>query len=184
MNAIELMMSEHKNIIRMLHVVRKYSYKVLKNEEVDINDFYKIIDFIRNYADKHHHMKEENSLFNRLSEKMGGATQSGPIMGMLMEHDLGRMHIKLLEEALEELKEGNDEAKLDVIANAIAYAELLKRHIEKEDTVIYKYAERALSSEEQKAVEEECINVEKTAEESKTQQKYIDLLEELEKKVQ
>ena len=101
-----------------------------------------------------------------------------------MEHDLGRMHIKLLEEALEELKKGNDEAKLDVIANAIAYAELLKRHIEKEDTVIYKYAERALSSEEQKAVEEECINVEKTAEESKTQQKYINLLEELEKKVQ
>ncbi len=41
--------------------------------------------------------------------------------GMLVEHDLGRLHIRELVEALEKVKAGEEEANLDVIANAISY---------------------------------------------------------------
>ena len=63
MNAVELMMEEHKYIKRMLKVVRKATFTVLEGKEVNYDDFYLMIDFIRNYADAHHHKKEEVDTF-------------------------------------------------------------------------------------------------------------------------
>ena len=37
----------------------------MTNSEYDIDDFPRIIDFVRTYADKHHHGKEEDILFRR-----------------------------------------------------------------------------------------------------------------------
>ena len=62
MKSIEIMIKEHENVIRMVEVIRKYCYKVLKDERIDYKDFFKIIDFIRNYTDAHHHAKEEYPL--------------------------------------------------------------------------------------------------------------------------
>ena len=55
MNAIDIMNEEHKYIKRMLKVVRSACFKILQNEYVNYEDFYSIIDFIKNYADAHHH---------------------------------------------------------------------------------------------------------------------------------
>ena len=100
MNAIDLMVEEHKIIKRMLVVVRKFSIKVLNNEDINYNDFNSVIDFVRNYADKHHHSKEEVILFKKMSEVLGERIANGPIMGMLVEHDLGRLFMGNLEIAL------------------------------------------------------------------------------------
>jgi len=116
MNAIDLMMEEHKYIKRMLTVVRKATYKSLEEKNVNYEDFYKMIDFIRNYADAHHHKKEEVILFNKMVEELGLIAEKTVKYGMLVEHDLGRLYITGLSEALENLKSGNKEAILDVIA--------------------------------------------------------------------
>ena len=57
MNAIDLMMEEHKYIKRMLVVVRKSCFKVVEGEDVNYEDFNSMISFIRNFADSHHHKK-------------------------------------------------------------------------------------------------------------------------------
>ena len=119
MNCIELMVEEHKNIKRMLAVIRKYCYKILKNEKVQYEDFFVLIDFVRNYADKHHHGKEETLLFDRMVNEMGPAAEKLVRHGMLVEHDLGRLHMQELEAAVRRVLNGDDEARLDVIANAV-----------------------------------------------------------------
>ena len=73
MNAIEIMNEEHKYILRMLSVVRKAVLKYCKVKKYNYEDFDNIIDFIRNYADNHHHKKEENILFNKMVEHLGEA---------------------------------------------------------------------------------------------------------------
>lgn len=181
MNALEIMVAEHSNIKRMLKIVRKYCYKVLKNEALDYNDFYKIIDFVRNYADKHHHSKEENILFDLLSNQFGEKIKNGPIMGMLVEHDLGRLYMTNLENALKRLECGKEDAKLDIIANSISYTDLLTRHIEREDTALYKFAERSLSEENVKILNEKSEEVEKNAALNSIQDKYLKLIDELER---
>ena len=156
MNAIELMVEEHTIIKRMLAVARKFSIKVLNNEEVDYSDFNKVIDFVRNYADSHHHSKEEVILFKKMSEVLGDRIANGPIMGMLVEHDLGRLFIKSLEIALEKFAAGDNDSRVDIIANTIAYTDLLYRHIEKEDTAIYTFAQRSLSKEQLEEIDTKC----------------------------
>lgn len=180
MNAIEIMMEEHNYIRRMLKVIRKACFKVLKDEDVNYDDFYSIISFIRNYADGHHHNKEEIMLFNRMVENLGVLGEKTIKYGMLVEHDLGRLYVKNLEEALKNLKEGNEEAKLDIIANAISYTDLLTRHADKEDNVIYKFAQRELNKDILDIIDKECVNYEDKN--TTVRDENIKILEDLEKK--
>ncbi|KMT20993.1 hemerythrin domain-containing protein [Clostridium cylindrosporum] len=182
MNGIEIMVEEHKYISRMLKVVRSACYKILNGSSVDYEDFTKVIEFIRNYADNHHHGKEEKFLFNRMVDEIGEVADKLINFGMLIEHDLGRLYIKNLEEALKRVKNGDDESRLDVIANAIGYTQLLTGHIEKEDNTIYTFANRQLSEKTLEIINRECSDYEKSTSEKNIQNKYIAILEDLEKK--
>jgi len=183
MKSVDIMIEEHENVMRMIKVIRKYCYKVLKDEDIDYKDFYRIIDFIRNYTDGHHHAKEEDVLFKIMGEEIPKLTNNGPITGMLIEHDMGRLYVSNLEKALEEYERGKDEARLDIIANAICYGDLLTRHIDKENNVIYKFAENMLSNSVKEKIDRQSEKIERQAEEEGIQQKYMNLLDELEKKV-
>lgn len=180
MKSIEIMNEEHKYIMRMLKVVRKANINILQGLEISYDDFELIVEFISTYADDHHHKKEEKILFNKMVEELGEVADKVVRGGMLVEHDLGRLYIKDLREALEKVKSGDEEAKLDVIANAISYTHLLERHIDKEDRVIYKFAERELDADTLKIIDEECMKYEDSKIEVKKRALYI--LEELEKK--
>ena len=180
MNAIDIMNEEHKYIKRILKVVRIVCFNILQNKDLNYDDFYLIIDFIKSYADSHHHKKEEKILFNKMVENLGELGEKVINQGMLVEHDYGRLYIKSLEEALERLKSGDEEAKLDVIANAISYTHLLERHIDKEDKVIYKFAQRQLSKEILDTVNIECTEYENNNIHIKN--KNISILKDLETK--
>lgn len=182
MDAIALMVDEHSNITRMLKVIRKACLGIMDGKEINYDDFEMIIDFVRNYADKHHHGKEEKFLFTRMVDEIGGAAEKLVKFGMLVEHDLGRLYIRELEEAVNELKKGNYEAKLDVIANAVSYANLLSRHIDKENNVAYPFAERKLCKETLDKINMECRSFEEEMNKAKVQDKYIKILELLEQK--
>jgi hemerythrin-like domain-containing protein len=180
MNCIELMVEEHKNIKRMLGIIRKYCSRILNGEKVQYEDFYTLIDFVRNYADRHHHGKEETLLFISMMEELGPTAEKLVRQGMNVEHDLGRLHIQELEAAVQRVLDGDDESRLDVIANAVSYTHLLYRHIDKEDNVVYKYAQNNLPKETMDRLDQECVVFEQKAKEENTQERYLKLLEELE----
>ena len=184
MDCIGLMVEEHRNIKRMLTVIRKYCYRILKGEKIEFEDFYKIIDFLRNYTDKHHHGKEESMLFNRMIDELGIMAEKLVTHGMLVEHNLARLHIQELEDALKRVQEGDDEARLDVIANAISYTHLLMRHIQKEDEAVYTYASRQLNKNTLDALNQECKEYEEDSTKVALREKYLSLLQELERKVE
>ncbi len=186
MDAIDIMVQEHNNIKRMLEVARKLCIKVLNHDTVDYKDFYKVIDFIRNYADKHHHNKEEAILFVKLSaEHEGEDNHLGKmtVEGMLVEHDLGRLFMMNLQNALEIYEMGDEDARVDIIANTIGYTDLLKRHIFKEDNALYNFARNNLSKEDLKEIDERCKEVEEAASDKKLQEKYLKILEDLERSI-
>lgn len=181
MSSIELMVKEHDNILRMLKVVRNACLRVMNGGEVNYDDFKNMIDFIRNYADKHHHGKEEKFLFKEMQANLGQLGVNLITHGMLVEHDLGRLYMKDLEDALSNFKNGNEESKLDIIANAVGYTNLLKRHIAKENDAVYKFGETKLPKEILEQVNLKSEEFEKEAEKQGTQKYYLDLLESLEK---
>lgn len=181
MDAIKLLMEEHSNIKIALKSIRKLCISILNGKKVDVELFYNIIDFVRNYTDQHHHSKEEKILFKKMSEELGEGIAKGPLYGMIAEHDLSRLYMMNLENALKEIKKGNSDARVDVIANSIAYTDLLKRHIQKEDTAIYTFAEKQLSNNAKEEIENKCREIEKAASEKNIQNKYLEFINHLEK---
>lgn len=89
MSPIEKLMDEHKNILTGLDILEQNADLLEEGKKIDPEFFTKIIDFIRNYADKYHHAKEETILFVKL-EKAGFPIEGGPVGVMLEEHDQGR----------------------------------------------------------------------------------------------
>lgn len=182
MNSIELMIAEHSNISRMLTVVRKACSGILNGDPINYDDFDQMIDFIKNYADIHHHGKEEKFLFKEMVDNLGPLGNKLVTHGMLVEHDFGRLFISELTNALQKVKAGDDISKIDVIANAVGYANHLQRHIDKENTVVFPFAQKKLSKEIMDKVEQDSINFENEAKEKGIQEHYIQLLEALEVK--
>ncbi len=180
MNSIDIMVAEHDKILFLNQVVRNACFLILKGNEVCVEDFRTIIDFTRTYADKHHHGKEEQILFQEMKDRLGAVGTNLITHGMLVEHDLGRLFISELEEAINQYENTKKEdIKLDIIANAIGYTKLLKRHIEKENEVVYTFGAKNLPKEIFDDVNARTEAFEKQAEAEGIQKKYTDILKTL-----
>lgn len=191
MYGIEVLVKEHENIQRFNCVVRKMCIRMMDGEEPDLDDFEKAILFVRNYADKHHHGKEEEILFDAMEKYLGETAAKLIRNGMLVEHDLGRLYIRELEEAVHAYREcagceeyKKKETKLNILMNASGYTSLLNRHIEKENNVAYTFAERSLDKSVWKEINEQTKRFEETQEKKRVSETYLTLLRELEEKYQ
>lgn len=152
MKPTEELKNEHQAILLALRVLEEVSRRLNKGIKVDPGDLAGLVEFIRVFADKCHHAKEENLLFSEM-EKAGMPRAQGPIGVMLSEHDQGRAYVHGMDEAARRLKAGDDAAGRAFAENAGNYAALLSQHIMKEDNILYPMADRILSEEAQRALE-------------------------------
>ena len=148
MLATEQLKQEHRVIERMLTVIQVAADKQKAGRDLPPEFFPRVVDFVRNFADRCHHGKEEDNLF-RAMEKHGIPGQDGPIGVMLVEHDRGRAYIREVDEASKRIATGDGSAVKIAVKNAVGYAELLRDHIYKEDNILYNMADQVLSSAEQ-----------------------------------
>jgi hemerythrin-like domain-containing protein len=137
--ATEVLTAEHRIIETVLNALEKLARSGAGSS---LADWAKAIDFLRNFADKCHHLKEENLLFPALEER-GIPREGGPIGMMLAEHTEGRGYVRAMAAALE-----SDSRQL-LCREATAYIRLLREHIMKEDEVLFQMADSVLSAEEQ-----------------------------------
>lgn len=142
-NVTQVMTDEHQLILRMITLVEKNTELMEEGSFVDWNFFLDAVDFIRNYADRFHHAKEEDVLFIELI-KNGMPEKNSPIEAMHMEHDQGRAFVRSMEAAAQKALNGEDGQIAVIAENAKGYAELLRGHIDKEDNILYPLAERVL----------------------------------------
>ena len=92
------------------------------------------VDFIRGYADRFHHMKEEDILFDYTDR------EAEIVQVILQDHDQARGFVRSIVQAVEE----NDAGAL--CANLVCYRELLTQHITKEDEILFPYIDRGLTT--------------------------------------
>ncbi|MBN2482265.1 MAG: hemerythrin domain-containing protein [Bacteroidales bacterium] len=150
------LMREHKVIMIALDVIEKMYEKVRNDQDIDYVDVEEIIEFLKIFADKCHHGKEEDFLFPAL-EEVGVKNQNGPIGLMLAQHRQGRELIKKMQESI-----ANKTINKKAFAfAAYSYVNLLRNHIEKEDTFLFPLSDTKLSAFTQKRLMDNFENLEK-----------------------
>jgi hemerythrin-like domain-containing protein len=147
---------EHKAILIALAVIEQMVQRVQNNGEIDSKDIDEIIEFLKVFADKCHHGKEEDFLFPAL-EEAGVKNQNGPIGVMLEQHRQGREFIKQMKQSIEN-RVINNQAFINA---ASSYVNLLRNHIEKEDTFLFPMSDTKLSAPIQKKLLHDFENLEK-----------------------
>lgn len=176
MNPIEKLKAEHQNILKGINILQEGVDRLEKGDDISADFFRRLIDFIRNYADKYHHAKEEDILFVKM-QKAGFPTNAGPVGVMLFEHDQGRGFVSKMADAVEKYDTGDHAAINTIVENARGYIYLLSLHIEKEDGVLYPMAADALGPSGIDAMQSDFDRVEK--EKTGTEEKYANVLNEL-----
>jgi len=170
------LMIEHRLIERMITLIEQKIEKIQTTNQVDPLFIDTVVDFIRTYADRTHHGKEEDILFKKLENKQM-SDQDRRIMDELVdEHALGRKTTK-------ELVEANAQYRVDEkIALAVIVSKLKKlinfypKHIEKEDKVFFPSYMKYLSDEEDQLMLEEFYEFDREM----IHEKYKSVLKELE----
>jgi len=178
----ENLKEEHRVIERMLKILNVACERLERGEEVSPEVFKKTIDFIKTFADRCHHGKEEDTLFPTI-EQHGFPRQGGPTGMMLMEHDQGRGFVRAFAEAVEKYERGDKNAKQAIIENARGYTMLLSQHIPKEDEILYPLADKVLRADEQKELLEKFKKIEVERIGEGKHHEYLHLVMELEKEL-
>jgi hemerythrin-like domain-containing protein len=146
------LMIEHRLIEKMLQLVNKVLIKIKKQETVDPVIVDTVVDFIRTYADRTHHGKEEDILFREL-EKKNMSNDNRRIMNELIEeHILGRKITRELIEANTRYRRGENSALSIITAKLSTLVDFYPKHIEKEDKVFFPASRAYLSEEEEQAM--------------------------------
>lgn len=148
MKPTEILSSEHRIIEQVLDCVEAIAAQAHETSALDVDSARKAIEFLKNFADKCHHGKEEERLFP-LMESKGFSPDFGPTGVMRSEHAQGREQIKGMEQALNDFEGGNADGVNAYIRNAQAYVALLRQHINKEDHCLFSMADSAFSPEDQ-----------------------------------
>ena len=152
MRATQLLREEHEIILRGLGVLEVLAAKAARGDEVPAQALGTLLEFLTGFADAHHHGKEEEILFPAL-EEAGFPRDAGPVGVMLHEHAQGRELIAALRAAAPQAS-GPAPAREKFANTARAYTALLSAHIDKENQVLFPMADRAISGDDQRRVDE------------------------------
>lgn len=135
------LMIEHRLIEKVLSVAKQ---KAMSMTEMDYKPIFieTIVDFIRTYADRTHHGKEEDILFAELAKKKLDADNLRIMNELTEEHKQARAKVKEIVELNEKYKSG-DRTVVPVITNKVIWlAGFYPVHIKKEDAVFFPDTEK------------------------------------------
>ncbi len=127
------LMKEHRLIERMIRIMQANLESIRKEGKVDPAFVDTAVDFIRTYADRCHHGKEEDILFRDLIKKKISDEHQRIMQELIEEHKKGRNNVKKLIEAKEKYVQGNKDALKDIVSNMETLVKFYPKHIEKED---------------------------------------------------
>lgn len=164
MDPIDLLTAEHQLILSALDALDGYARRVRRNEPVERGDLARFVSFVRGFADGRHHGKEEEILFAAMVEQ-GFPRDAGPIAVMLAEHEENRALTRAMADAIERDGAWSDAERRRLAEAALAYADLLRRHIWKEDNVLYPMARTNLDPAAYAQVGDACAAFERGREE-------------------
>lgn len=127
------MMIEHRLIERMIKVMNRALLQAERQKKIDSRLIETATDFIRAYADRCHHGKEEDILFRELKKKTITDEHQAVMEELVEEHKRGRQVTGRLVEANARYMKGEEDALPEILECIRTLIGFYPKHIEKED---------------------------------------------------
>lgn len=156
---MEILENEHRYILKVVGVMTVLAERLDRKEAIDPEAVKQLLGFMRTYADKEHHGKEEDLLFTAL-EKRGVPANGCPLGALRHEHRQGRELISKLQDGVSSYTKGDAEAGLRLRDVFRAIAALYPNHIWKEDYLLFPMANKVLDADERRQLRQAFEKIE------------------------
>lgn len=145
---IQRLVDEHVLILRLLDKIPSMLDQMRIITESEAKLLNRVTEFIQQFADRYHHMKEEDILFALFD------TTQPIIQSMYQDHEQGREYRQAIQTAVQS---GDME---NVTLNLLNYRALLTEHIQKEDQLLYPWMDRQLTDSQRQELVQAFFEVE------------------------
>ena len=152
--------AEHRVIQKMVAGMSVLAEQLEGGEPVDVSLLESIVVFLRTFADRCHHGKEETFLFPALIRR-GVPSHGCPIGGLTMEHQKGRVMVGELADAIRGYAAGEPPARENLVKSLRALVAFYPSHIWKEDYLLFPLAGKVLTPEDQQELTDKFETVER-----------------------
>lgn len=142
------LMIEHRLIEKMLIIAGKELEAIRKNKKVNTVFIDTLVDFIRTYADRTHHGKEEDILFKELEKKTLNEKDKKGMKELIEEHITARRVVKELVESKVKYIDGDSNSINTIIDKLTFLINFYPEHIRKEDKAFFPDTEIYFSNDE------------------------------------
>ncbi len=166
-------MIEHRLIEKMLKAIQNQLSIIAEQNRVDPIFIDTVVDFVKIYADRTHHGKEEDILFRDLSTKRLTPEDKKIMAELIEEHKFGRQVTFDLVKAGKDYRNGRLEALQTIVEKLSLLKEFYPKHIIKEDKIFFPNTEQYFSQEEQEKMLDEFREFDRKM----IHEKYISIVE-------
>ncbi len=156
------LMKEHRLIEKMIHLMEKENGKMKKFSKANPIFIDTAVDFIRMYADRTHHGKEEDILFRDLKKKELSPNHNKIMEELVEEHIWARKKVGMLVDTKNQYEKGNIKVLNEIIQHLSELTEFYPKHIEKEDKHFFIPVMKYFTKEEQDKMLQEFWDFDKT----------------------
>jgi len=136
------LMIEHRLIEKILNIAGKELENIRREKKVDPVLVDTMVDFIKTYADRTHHGKEEDILFKELERKELNQLDRRLMQDLVNEHINARNVVKELVEANKNYAGGDQKSLATIIEKISFLIHFYPEHITKEDKVFFPDTEK------------------------------------------
>lgn len=130
---VGILMVEHRLIERVINLMSRELPRMNRENKANPDFLEFAVDFLRVYADKCHHGKEEDILFYELSQKPISNEHKQLMEELIQDHIFGRKTVSKLAQARLDYIQNQETALKEIIDTVTVLAQFYTRHIEKED---------------------------------------------------
>jgi len=173
-----ILVGEHEMIERTMDVLKRELEK-MPEDNCDSFVLKRAIDFLIEFGDGIHNLKEEKVLFPLLVER--GIPADGPIRVMLLEHEAERNILREMFAGIPDLEEASAEVRAGFKQKGIEYLEIRANHIWKENDVLYPMGRKVFSDEDNRALVDGFEGIDTSIYGDAARQHYSDILDEIER---
>lgn len=155
-NPYGVLAREHRLIERVLDALGRICSEALRAKQVDAPAATLAMSFLRDFADRTHHLKEERILFPAIEAKA-----FFPGCALISEHEEGRKRVRSMAQALAGASPGDTEAIRLFVRRARSFISFLRGHIAKEDECLAEVVNATFSREEHERLVEQFDEIER-----------------------